>query len=188
MFLLASASPARRALLQGFRFRVVPSGAREVRRRTLRETVIENARRKAAAVARRHPGAWVLAADTMISFRGRLHGKPRSRAAAERLLRALAGSTHTLGTGVVLERDGERIARYAVSRVTIREGAPIREILARRDPTRFAGGYAIQAGRDPLVERIEGSRTNVIGLPMEIVGPLLKSKLGSPRPAAGGEA
>ncbi|MEK7270470.1 MAG: Maf family protein, partial [Planctomycetota bacterium] len=182
MLILASASNARRALLAkaGFAFRVVPSAAREVRRDTLRATVVENAKRKAAAVARKHPVALVLAADTMISFRGQLFGKPRSRKAAVSLLEALAGRTHVLGTGVVLRRGGREIVRYAASRVTLRRNAPVAKILGRADPTRFAGGYAIQEGHDPLVERIAGSRSNVIGLPMEIVAPLLE-RLGVPR-------
>lgn len=175
MFILASASAARRRLLKGFRFRVVPSGVREVRRRTLRDTVMANARLKAGAVARRFPDTWVLAADTMIADGGRIYGKPRDRKAAARLLRRLAGRTHVLGTGVVLQKGRFRIARYVTSRVTLRPDPPVEKVLARRDPTRFAGGYAIRPGRDPLIEKIEGSVTNVIGLPMERVGPLLKA-------------
>ncbi len=173
MFILASASPARRRLLKGFRFRVAPSGVREVRRGTLRDTVVANAKLKAAAAAKRFPHAWVLAADTMIGYEGRIYGKPRDRKEAVRILRLLAGRTHTLGTGVVLQKGRFRIVRYATSRVTFRDGPPVERIVARHDPTRFAGGYAIRR-RDPLIARVEGSVTNVIGLPMEIVGPLLR--------------
>ncbi len=174
MFILASSSAARRELLKGFRFKVVPSGVREVRRRTLRETVLANARLKADAVARRHPDTWVLAADTMIAYGGKIYGKPRDRKAAVRLLTLLAGRTHVLGTGVVLRKDRFRIERYVTSRVTLRPDPPVEKILKRYDPTRFAGGYAIEPEDDPLIERIEGSVTNVIGLPMERVGPLLR--------------
>ncbi|MFN3485502.1 MAG: Maf family protein [Planctomycetota bacterium] len=175
MFILASASPARRKLLRGFRFRVVPSGVREVRRSSLRATCLANARRKAAAVARRFPNTWVLAADTMLEFRGRLYGKPRSRAAAERLLRRLAGRTHVIGTAFVLQKNTFRIERFVRSRVTLRENPPLGKILLRYDPTRFAGGYALKPRRDPLVARVEGSVTNVIGLPMEELEPLLRN-------------
>ncbi len=174
MFVLASGSPARRNLLKGYRFRVEPSGVREVRRRTLRATVTANAKLKAAAVARRFPGMWILAADTMIAFRGRIYGKPRDRKAAARLLRRLSGKTHVLATGVVLQKDRRRFVRCVTTRVTVREHPPIERLLARRDPTRMAGGYAIRTKNDPLIERIDGSVSNVIGLPMEEVAPLLK--------------
>ncbi len=175
MFILASASPARRALLKGYRFRVVPSGIPEIRRGTLRATVLENARRKAAAVARRFPETWVLAADTMIAYRGKIYGKPPSRKAALRLFRLLAGKTHVLGTGVCLQRGKRRITRYVTSKVVVRRNPPIKEVLRTHDPTKYAGGYAIREKDDPMIERIVGSRSNVIGLPMEVVAPLLPS-------------
>jgi septum formation protein len=175
MFILASASPARKELLKGYRFKVVPSGVREVRRRSLRDTVMANARLKAGAVARQHPDTWVLAADTMIAYGGKIYGKPRDRKAALRLLRNLSGRTHVLGTGVILQKGRFRIARYVTSRVTLRPDPPVEKLLRRYDPSRFAGGYAIKPQNDPLIEKIEGSVSNVIGLPMERVGPLLKA-------------
>ncbi|HKS17321.1 MAG TPA: Maf family protein, partial [Planctomycetota bacterium] len=83
MLILASASPARRGLLRqaGVPFEVLPSNVRELRGRgrTLAATVVENALRKSRGAARRHPDRWVLAADTMIAFRGRIYGKPATR-------------------------------------------------------------------------------------------------------------
>jgi septum formation protein len=175
MFILASASPARRALLKGYRFSVVPSGVREVRRKTLRETCVTNASRKAAAVAKKFPDTWVLAADTMVALGGRLYGKPRDKMAARRLLRRLAGKTHVLGTGVVLRKNRFQIVKFVTSKVTFRPDPPIEKLLRKYDPTRFAGGYAIQEHDDPLVERVDGSVTNVIGLPMETIEPLLRT-------------
>jgi septum formation protein len=174
VFILASSSTARRKLLKGYRFKVVPPGVREVRRRTLRATVVANAKLKAAEVARRFPNTWVLAADTMIAFRGRIYGKPRDRKDAARLLRLLAGKTHVLGTGAVLQKGRFRLVRYVTSRVTLRPDPPIEKIVAGLDPTRFAGGYAVRR-RDPLIARIDGSLTNVIGLPMEVLAPLLRN-------------
>lgn len=174
MLILASASEARARLLReaGVRIRIAPARVRELkgRGRTLRETVLENARRKAAAV----PGALVLAADTMIEFRGRICGKPRSIGAAVALLAAMAGRKHTLGTGVVLRRHGKAIERYVETKVVIRPlgRAAIARLLRGYDPTKVAGGYVIRK-RDPLIERIEGSFSNVEGLPMEVVRPLL---------------
>src|SRR5262245_50407356 len=112
MLILASASPARAGLLRsaGIRFKIVPSRARELKGRglTLRQAVLANARLKAAPVARRFPEDWVLAADTMIEFEGRLYGKPRDRKAALALLGAMAGRTHRLATGVVLRRGSRK--------------------------------------------------------------------------------
>jgi septum formation protein len=174
MFILASASTSRRKLLKGHRFRVVPSGVREVRRKTLQATCVTNARLKADAVARRFPTEWVLAADTMISYGGRIYGKPRDRKAAVRLLRTLAGATHTLGTGVVLQKGSFRIVKFVTTKVTLHDDPPVEKIVARTDPMKYAGGYAIREKNDPLIRRIDGSRTNVIGLPMELLEPLLR--------------
>ena len=173
MLILASASSARRQLLRdaGIEFEILPSGARELRGRgrTLAATVLENARRKSHEAARRHPDRWVLAADTMIAFRGRIYGKPGSRKAALDLARRLSGETHELATGVVLRRGKRVIQRAVTSRVHVRklDDVAIRRIFAKEDPTKVAGGYRVRKGRDPLIERIDGSFTNVIGLPME---------------------
>lgn len=180
-FILASASPARKELLRraGFVFDVVPSRVREYRKGTLRASVLANAERKAAAVSRRCPGRWVLAADTLIEFEGKQYGKPRSAAAAVALLTRLAGHTHRLATAVVLQCGDRKIQRVAFTRVTMRAQprSKIAAVVRRSRPTRLAGGYAIRPGRDPLVERLGGSFTNVVGLPMEIVVPLLRRVL-----------
>src|SRR6185295_13259432 len=138
MFILASASTSRRKLLKGHRFRVVPSGVREVRRKTLRATCVTNARLKADAVARRFPTDWVLAADTMIAYGGRIYGKPRDRKAAIRLLRSLSGATHTLGTGVVLQKGTFRIVKFVTSKVTLHEDPPVEKYTAKTDCTQYA--------------------------------------------------
>jgi len=166
---------SRRALLKGYRFKVVPSNVREVRRKSLRATVVTNARLKAGAVARRFPDAWVLAADTMIAYGGRIYGKPRDRKAAARLFRRLAGKTHVLGTGAVLQKGRFRIEKYVTSKVTVHADPPIAKILRTLDPTKYAGGYKIRRKNDPLIARIEGSVSNVIGLPMEALEPLLRT-------------
>jgi septum formation protein len=174
--ILASASAARRAILRraGVRIVVRPADVRELRGRgrTLRETVLENARRKCAAVA----GERVLAADTMVAYRGRLYGKPASRRAAVDLLSRLAGKTHVIATGVAFRDGGRVIERYVETKVTLRslDRASIARLLSTYDPTRFAGGYVIKPN-DPLIGRIEGSFTNVQGLPVEAVLPLITS-------------
>ncbi len=183
--ILASASAARQRLLRaaGVRFEVRPARVRELkgRGRSLRETVVENARRKAGFVARRRPDACVLAADTMIEFAGRLLGKPPTRKAALDLLSCLAGRPHILATGVVVQRGSRRSTLYVESTVTVRDldRRALERLLRADDPTRYAGGYAIRRGRDPLIDRVEGSFTNVVGLPMESVLPLLRRSVPS---------
>jgi septum formation protein len=110
----------------------------------------------------------------MIAYGGKIYGKPRDRKAAVRLLRSLAGATHTLGTGIVLQKGSFRIVKYVTSRVTLHDDPPVEKIVARTDPTQYAGGYAIRAKNDPLIRRIDGSVSNVIGLPMELLEPLLR--------------
>lgn len=173
--ILASASRARRELLRaaGISFVVVPSRARETigRGHPLRDVVLANARRKALAVARRFPGRWVLGADTLVELDGRLVGKPRTVAEAERLHLAMGGRWHRIATGVCLARDGDVRVLCVVSRVRVRSLTPprLRRVYARTDPRTVAGGYAARRGRDPFVERVSGSFTNVLGLPMEAV-------------------
>ncbi len=180
--ILASASPARRQLLRdaGFEFEVLASRVRELRGRgrSLEETVVENARRKAGWAARRAPGRWVLAADTMIEFEGGLYGKPSGRRDGVALLARMAGKRHVLATGVVLRRDERAIVKVARSTVTLRPLDRTRIASIVNAPERYAGGYAAIESDDPLVERIDGSFTNVVGLPMEIVGPLLVKHVG----------
>ena len=183
MLILASASAARRALLReaGVPFEVLPSRARELRGRgrTLAATVVENALRKSRAAARLHPDRWVLAADTMIAFRGRIYGKPASRKAALDLARRLSGTVHELATGVVLRRGRRILKRAVLSRVHVRrlDEPALRRILRGADPTTVAGGYRVKPRRDPLIEKIDGSYTNVVGLPMEWLLPQLRGRV-----------
>jgi len=180
MLILASASTARRALLReaGVPFEAMPSRARELRGRgrTLAATVLENALRKSRAAARLHPDRWVLAADTMIAFRGRIYGKPASRKAALDLAARLSGTNHELATGVVLRRGRRVLKRAVISRVHVRrlDETALRRLFKRTDPTTVAGGYRVKPRRDPLIERIDGSFTNVVGLPMEWLLPRLR--------------
>lgn len=180
--ILASASPARKALLEGagIPIRLHPSGVRETIGRSLRRSVLENARRKASVVSKHYPGRWILAADSLVGFRGRIYGKPVDSEAAVELLSRLAGRTHTLATAVVLQKGRQRLERVVTTRVTFRKLSrpAIRRLVHRYDPTRLAGGYAIRKHRDPLVKEIRGSYTNVVGLPMkELLDMLRKAGL-----------
>lgn len=180
--ILASTSPRRADLLResGISFRVEPPrvdewSAKDFPEIQPGELARGNARRKARAVAERHPGQPVLAADTLVVCEGRVLGKPGDEEVAKKMLGWLSGRTHEVVTAVVLVLpDGKKIRESVVrTRVKFREltvvevEAYVREI----DVLDKAGAYALQDGGDRLVERVEGSRSNVIGLPLETVLP-----------------
>lgn len=180
---LASASPQRRKLLKELRvpFRVVSSDVSEAsRERDPRRLVTLLALRKARAVAARHPEALVLGADTVVVSGGKVLLKPADRADSVRMLEALNGRWHRVYTGVALVHRASRRSwtEAAVSRVKARR-LPA-EALARYAGRHLdkAGGYAVQDSRDPFIERIEGARDNVVGLPLEAVRRLMKRACG----------
>lgn len=178
MLYLASRSPRRRALLRFLHrpFRVVPSTYRETIRRN--DPPSANAMRNAigkAAAARLPRGARgiVIGADTFLYFRNRVIGKPRSLRHARALLQALSGRSHWVYTGLCL-RDvstGRICASYAKTRVTFKRLtlATVERVLVHTPPLDKAGGYAIHRDGRALIARIEGSRSNVIGLPLELL-------------------
>ena len=178
MLYLASQSPRRRRLLRRLRrsFRVVRSTYRETIR--LHEPPAANAMRNAAGKARRaqlppRAGGIVIGADTFLYFRGRIIGKPRSLREARRLLGALSARSHWVYTGLCLYHPatGRMRTGYEKTKVIFKRLTPgtISRLFRRADPLDKAGGYALQADRGELIARIEGSRTNVVGLPMELL-------------------
>jgi septum formation protein len=180
--ILASGSPARRALLTraGYRFAVMPanidepSGEDFVNARALVE---HTAWLKAAAVAPRIDEGIVLAADTVGWLQGQVIGKPADEADARRILRMLAGSEHELWTGVCLWRrpDDIQLAWQEVSVVAMKplSDAELDAYMASRTWHGCSGGYAIEEENDPYVQVVRGSVSNVIGLPMETLGKVL---------------
>lgn len=192
--ILASASPRRRELLAaaGVPFEVVVAAVEEAHDQALtaRELCRGNARRKAAAVARRHPDRLVLGADTLVVLGTRVYGKPADLDEAVRMLSELQGRTHEVVTGVCLRHEQSRWERLLVeaTAVTFRplDEPAIREYLVRIDPLDKAGAYAIQEHGDRIVERIEGSYSNVVGLPVErVVEVLTQEWLTGPGAAPG---
>jgi septum formation protein len=180
--ILASISPRRADLLResGISFRVEPPrveewSAEEFPEIQPGELARGNARRKAQAVAERHPGQPVLAADTIVVCEGRILGKPADEEMARQMLGWLSGRTHEVVTAVVLVLpDGKKIRESVVrTRVKFRElgKAEVEAYVREIEVLDKAGAYALQDGGDRLVERVEGSRSNVIGLPMETVLP-----------------
>ncbi|MBA3650669.1 MAG: septum formation protein Maf [Chthoniobacterales bacterium] len=172
---LASASPRRRQLLSevGYDFEVVSPAVEELHseRLTVREATSYNALRKGLAVARAHPGRVVLAADTLVALDHQLIGKPADRADAAALLRLLSDRTHVVATGVFIAHlhRGKSITFSVLSRVVFKKlnDRMIEDYLAKIDPLDKAGGYAAQGAGGAIIARILGSRSNVIGLPLE---------------------
>ena len=173
--ILASASPRRAELLRELHldFRVVPSDAPELHdeQLTARELARLNAFRKARAVAARFPSALVLGADTLVYLGERLFGKPRDLADAHRMLAELQGRTHEVVTGVCLLHLGGGRSRLLAESTCVRfkslTSEDIEEYIASTKPLDKAGAYAIQELGDRLVDEIDGSYSNVVGLPME---------------------
>jgi septum formation protein len=140
------------------------------------ERTVRLAKEKVAALLDGYPGAeipWVIGADTMLEFQGRMIGKPASRQEAEEFLRLLSGSTHLAITGVVL-RNGETAsldAGYSVTEVTMASLSEqeIQWYLGTEEWDGVAGGYRIQEKGACLVERISGCYSTVVGLPLRLI-------------------
>lgn len=166
---LASGSPRRQELLAGlgvaFTVRVADVDETPLPGEAVEPLVVRLAREKAAAVA--EPGAVVLAADTMVSCEGRLLGKPVDAADATAMLRALSGRTHEVTTGVAVLAEREATTAV-VSRVTFVDlsDEDIAWYLATGEPFDKAGAYGLQGIGARFVRSIDGSPTNVIGLPL----------------------
>ena len=184
-FILASASPRRRELLTraGYRFAVVPSSVDETPYEAAASDSValsrELALAKAADVAGRYPDTLVLGADTVVDCDGQIIGKPDDAAHAEAITRMLFGRPHKVITGVALVcRDrGIEIVEADITTVYPRSltEAQIAAHIAGGTWQGKAGAYGIQETGDAFVERIEGSFTNVMGLPMERVRKLLEA-------------
>lgn len=172
--LLASGSPRRRRLLgeAGYRFEVVAPEIEELASAALtaREITCWNALRKGLAVARRHPDAVVLAADTLVTLEEEIIGKPADLADARRILARLSGRAHTVATGVFLgcltNRQTETFAVCSTVFFRRWDRERILRYLREINPLDKAGAYAAQGKGRAIVARIIGSRSNVIGLPM----------------------
>lgn len=172
--ILASESPRRRRLLERAQiaFSVIPAGIHEetiealtpeIHARTLAEA-------KAAAVAGRHPESWVIGGDSIVVIDDAILNKPVSRDHARQMLRRLSGRTHRVITGYSIQCRAKSHCHSdtCVTEVTFKElgGAEIEWYLDTPEPWDKAGAYAIQGIGAFMVRRINGSWTNVVGLPL----------------------
>jgi septum formation protein len=182
--ILASASPRRRQLLAeaGYKFTVVQPdidesafpaeglGAREYAERL--------ALAKARNVAEKYPDCLVIGADTVADFKGRIIGKPADAKQAEQITRKLFSGPHKVITAVAIIRlsDGTELSGSETTTVYPRKltAEQIREHIKSKSWQGKAGAYAIKEKGDEFVERIDGSLTNVMGLPMELLQRMLR--------------
>ncbi|MEO2091227.1 MAG: Maf family protein [Gemmataceae bacterium] len=181
--ILASGSLGRRELmkLHGYEFEVRPANIdepTEARLGDCRHYVAELAWLKAAAVAPAVDDGVVIAADTVGWLDGRVIGKPDDEAHARRIIKALSGTVHELWTGVCLwVRPGDRqVTWQELSRVQMKQltDDEIEAYLKTRKWEGCSGAYAIQMPTDPYLTVVEGSVSNVIGLPMESLAEVLE--------------
>ena len=179
--ILASASPRRMELLAsaGLEFDVFAGNVPEepLPGELPVDHVIRLARDKAYEVAARVEGEFFIGADTIVVCDGEIMGKPRDAADAERMLRKLSGIPHEVITGFAVYDKGRAALLFdtVTTRVYFKHlrDEEIREYIATGCPMDKAGAYAIQGGAAHMVERIEGSYTNVVGLPLcEVIATL----------------
>lgn len=176
MFVLASASPRRRQLLAaaGLSFVVTPADLDEAV--LPGEAPRDYVRRVARAKARAVPGAAVLAADTTVDLDGEILGKPVDAADAAAMIRRLAGRAHRVHTGVALRVEGRVYGFVQTTPVHFRPltDAEIAAYVGTGDPLDKAGAYGIQSAGGAVVDRLRGSYTNVMGLPLRETVALLR--------------
>jgi septum formation protein len=173
--LLASNSPRRRELLAEARFdfeNVFPRAEEKADvDLTARELTLCNAIRKGLWVARQHPDKVVLAADTLVALEGSIIGKPKDLADAAQILRRLSGRVHEVWSAVFICHlaAARSTSFHEISRVRFRplDQLKIDNYLRRINPLDKAGAYAAQGHGSEIIEQIDGSYTNVVGLPME---------------------
>jgi septum formation protein len=157
----------------GFEFETVPPRVAEKFDvdLTLRELTMWNSIRKGVPVARAHPDKVVLAADTLVALDDGIIGKPADLEQAAQILRRLSGRTHEVCSAVFVCRlsSGTLTTFHEISSVRFRRltEARIENYLAKVNPLDKAGGYAAQGRGAEIIAKIDGSYTNVVGLPME---------------------
>ncbi len=183
-FILASASPRRKQLLTeaGYKFMVIRPDIDESAFSTKDVEPCEYAKQLALAktknIAEYHPDCLVIAADTIADFEGEIIGKPADQTDAEQITKKLFSKPHKVITGIAIVRlrDGIELNESDTTNVYPKKLAPeqIDGHIKSGSWRDKAGAYAIQENGDEFIERIEGSLTNVMGLPMELLERLLK--------------
>lgn len=171
-FILASASPRRRELLNlsGFSFEVIPSDADENIGEDLspQQAVKALAKLKAQSVLQKNQDKVVFGCDTVVCFQGEILGKPKDEADAFAMLKKLSGKTHTVSTGVCIISKDKEICFSDTTEVTFYElsDETIKSYIATNECSDKAGAYGIQGYGSVLVKEIKGDYFSVMGLPV----------------------
>lgn len=181
-FFLASASPRRAELLarMGLSFEIRPTHVEEddSGHQGPELMVLENAKLKASTLARLEPDALVLGSDTTVAFDSHVLSKPTDLDDARRMLRMLSGRKHTVYTAVALYWLSGNVSHSYVESSDVYfkdlDDAAIDQYFELVDPLDKAGSYGIQEGRDLIIESVEGSVENVMGLPIQSLEASLK--------------
>lgn len=179
--ILASGSPRRKELFSrfGIPFEVLTSNVAELGEGNIpySQAALVNAERKADDIAAKHPDALVIGADTVIEFESSIIGKPRDPEDAFQILKKLSGKEHFVATAICMKCMNDHILVRFVERTKVRfrklSDDEIRTYLSLVDVLDKAGAYAAQEHGDMLIESVEGSIDNVIGLPTERIGETL---------------
>lgn len=180
MLILASGSPRRKELLAqiGIAYMVDPSSFNEgqTKHKDPEKYVKAQALGKACDISLKYRSQWILGADTVVSIDGKILGKPKSEEEAFHMLKELSGAKHSVFTGVALVNGKEQLTKVVETKVWFRKLSDdeIQRYIATGEPMDKAGAYGIQGKAAGFVERINGSYTNVVGLPLAQVHKLLK--------------
>ncbi len=182
--ILASTSPRRKELLEkeGLEVEVFPSSYEEDM--TLPLTPGELAeflsKGKALSVMKNFDDAIIISADTFVSFKGKIIGKPYTEDNAKITLQTLSGNTHSVFTGftIIDTNDNKIISKVIETKVTFKNltDEMIDEYIKNGNPLRYAGSYTLYDVIDTFIDRVEGDPLNVIGLPVEDVIETLKEE------------
>ncbi len=172
MIILASASPRRSELLKQIDcdFRVEAADVDEVSGDDYspEELGVVNARRKAQAISKLYPDIPVLGADTVVSLDGHIYGKPKNAEDACAMLGKLSGRKHLVSTGIAFSWNGSTWEDYSMTWVYFAEMTTeqITRYVNTGEPLDKAGSYGIQGRAAAYIKKIDGSYSNVVGLPL----------------------
>ncbi|MBL7021644.1 MAG: septum formation protein Maf [Nitrospinaceae bacterium] len=178
--ILASQSPRRLELLKQItsQFEVFPSSVEETLDYGLRpeENARLLARAKAEDVAKNHPDCWVIGADTLVTLHQEILGKPIDIPDAQRMLRRLSGKEHRVATGICVVSPGKTLDKTITSKVRFKTltDEEILNYVQTGEPMDKAGAYAIQGKGSFMIRDFSGSKTNIIGLPIDELKILLE--------------
>ena len=177
---LASQSPRRVKLLKEIfpQFEVAPSSIEEVLDPKLRpeENARNLARAKAESIALNFPDCWIIGADTLVTLDHEIFEKPEDEKDAERILKRLSGREHFVATGICVVGPEKSLDKFVISQVKIKSltDQEIKDYIATGEPMDKAGAYAIQGKGSFMVRSFSGSKSNIIGLPLDELKVLLK--------------